>query len=38
MNKPEVNFYPVIDFFEVEDYLNRLYGEKNKYLIRIPGE
>ena len=35
MQKPEVNFYPVVDFFEVEDYLNSLYGEENEYLIRI---
>ena len=35
MKKPEVNFYPVIDFFEVENYLNGLYREKNKYLIQL---
>ena len=37
MQKPEVNFYPVVDIFEVEDYLNSLYGEENEYLIHLFG-
>ena len=37
MKKPEASFYPVVDFFEVEDYLNSLYGEENEYLIQLFG-
>lgn len=38
MQKPEVNFYPVIDLLDVEKYLSDLYGEEIDLLITLFGD
>lgn len=38
MQKPEVNFYPVIDLFDVEQYLSDLYEEEIDLLITLFGD
>ena len=38
MQKPEVNFYPVIDFLDVEKYLSDLYEEEIDLLITLFGD
>lgn len=37
MQKPEVNFYPVIDLFDVERYLSDVYDEEVDLLITLFG-
>ena len=38
MQKPEVNFYPVIDLLDVEKYLSDLYEEEIDLLITLFGD
>ena len=38
MQKPEVNFYPVIDLLDAEKYLSDLYGEEIDLLITLFGD
>lgn len=38
MKKPEVNFYPMIDLFDVEEYLSDLYERKIDLLIPLFGD
>ena len=38
MQKPEVNFYPIIDLLDVEKYLSDLYGEEIDLLIALFGD
>ena len=38
MQKPEVNFYPIIDLLDVEKYLSDLYGEEVDLLIALFGD
>lgn len=37
MQKPEVNFYPIIDLLDVEKYLSDLYGEEIDLLTALFG-
>lgn len=38
MQKPEVNFYPIIDLLDVEKYLSDLYEEEIDLLITLFGD
>lgn len=38
MQKPEVNFYPVVDLLDVEKYLSDLYEEEIDLLITLFGD
>lgn len=38
MQKPEVNFYPVVDLFDVEKYLSDFYGEEIDLLVTLFGD
>ena len=38
MQKPEVNFYPMIDLFDVEKYLSDLHGKEIDLLIPLFGD
>ena len=38
MKKPEVNFYPMIDLFEVEKYLSDLHRKEIDLLILLFGD
>lgn len=38
MQKPEVNFYPVIDLLDVEKYLSDFYDEEIDLLITLFGD